>query len=511
MSIRTNVDPSLLETLSEAGEESTMQIIETNQSEVSTKKTKTKKSEMKEICCGAKKFGSLRDIHDLFTQNRETKVYLVKERNDKGDLKNIFYTQCSKTAQEGRDFCHIHMKTSLHIQTIMDDDSCEILNSNNYLGHPSMLKAGERGSKPRELKKSEYRFESVDDPILRVLTHKNFRGQITLRGFAIKILQEIDSRHDFDDEFVCEYVLRILSHKNNQIREDLEKCASEIFKRHEHRSLMNQHQIQNDDEAQSFEQIHTNETDNISDVSSLTEGGVEEKVEKKRGRPKKTTETNVHIETTTIPVETKPRGRPRKVVQIESTEGAGAAAPVNIVSEDRPIRSKSVDTKKKKKNQKKKRSTETEDSSEAEMESNQEEITEEMNHYSQQLQHVFDELPQIEEDEEEETLGLKNQITLENVYSFYESTMNVMKELEDDDGEVGAECCGKLIQLHDSTHAIFKRKQNFYIVLQKIKYMKNKTYYYCELNNKVFDTYMRHVGTYHRDSTTKIGFTIHFF
>jgi hypothetical protein len=406
------------------------------------------------------------------------------------------------------------MKTLLHIQTIIDNDTCEILNSTNYLEHPSMLKAGERGSKPKELKKTEYRFESVDDPILRVLTHKNFRGLISLRGFAIKILQEIDSRHDFDDEFVCEYVLRILAHKNNQIREELENCACEIFKRFEHRSTIHSHH-DDDNDNHNDNNHQQSETDNISDVSSLTEGGVEDKVQKKKGRPKKTDLKTATVSTTTPTNEMtennetpKRRGRPRKI-QTESNEGAGAAAPT-MVSENLPIRSKSKDTKNKKKNQKKKRSTETEDSSEAEMETNRDEITEEMINYSRNLQHVFDNLPSTEEDEEEETLGLKNIISLKNEYSFYESTMNVMREYMDEDGEPDGECCGKLIQLNDSTHAVFKRKQSFYIVLQKITYHRN-SYYYCDINQKVFDQYMRHVGTYHKDSTKNIGFAIEFF
>ena len=152
--------------------------------------TKTKSIVKKECCCAAVKYNTIGSAYTDI-QNDVTD-YLVKEE---GTSKITAYSRCSKSIQEGHDFCHLHLRMkSLNSDGLKvfekdivpkENDKTRWLAKENDDFFENM---GKRGAKKKNTDKN-FIFNDVSNPILLVLNHKNPKLVNLLSVYASQLLK----------------------------------------------------------------------------------------------------------------------------------------------------------------------------------------------------------------------------------------------------------------------------------------------------------------------------------
>lgn len=173
--------------------------IKSNKKDISTKDKKELSSESrnlngKKICCAAVRYSTIGAAYkDISEKNIE--IYLVTDNNDK----TYAYSRCSKTIDEGSDFCHLHNRMKSHNREGLKNFKKDIVPSTPNdkkkiladLEHDFFNNMGKRGAKKKN-NDNNYCFKDVKSPILLILTHKNPKLLYKLSIYAEQLLQNIN-------------------------------------------------------------------------------------------------------------------------------------------------------------------------------------------------------------------------------------------------------------------------------------------------------------------------------
>jgi hypothetical protein len=150
-------------------------------------------SNEKNICIAAVRYNTIGNAYKDRMNNVE--VYLVKEEKN-GNQKTHAYSRCSKTTQEGTQFCHLHCR-----MTKYNNDGLKIFDKDIIPSHPNdksrwlaninddfFDNMGKRGAKKKN-GENNYTFSDENHPVLLILTHKNAKLATTLTNYASQLLK----------------------------------------------------------------------------------------------------------------------------------------------------------------------------------------------------------------------------------------------------------------------------------------------------------------------------------
>jgi len=157
--------------------------------------TKKKKniSDGTNCCTAAVKYNTIGNAYKDI-QNK-VNVYLVKDDKN-GSVKINAYARCSKTKQDGGDFCHLHcrmIKCGSKSLKVFDKDIIPISSDDKlrWLARTDddfFENMGKRGAKKKH-GENNYTFSDDKHPILLILTHKNAKLATQLSIYASQLLK----------------------------------------------------------------------------------------------------------------------------------------------------------------------------------------------------------------------------------------------------------------------------------------------------------------------------------
>jgi hypothetical protein len=179
-------DIATIQLLNNISDKKVSKISDTNQ------KKKDISSE-KNICIAAVRYNTIGNAYKDRMNNID--VYLVKEEKN-GNQKTHAYSRCSKTTQEGTQFCHLHCR-----MTKYNNDGLKIFDKDIIPSHPNdksrwlaninddfFDNMGKRGAKKKN-GENNYTFSDENHPVLLILTHKNAKLATTLTSYASQLLK----------------------------------------------------------------------------------------------------------------------------------------------------------------------------------------------------------------------------------------------------------------------------------------------------------------------------------
>ena len=147
------------------------------------------KNKLPKYCIAAVKYSTIGGVYKNVLEFKK-KIYLVTST----DGKTTAYGSCSKTAHEG-ELCHLHQQMlSRETLKIFDKDIVPIPGDKSNLkrladiNDPYFENMGKRGAKEKN-SNNIYTFSNKEDPILKILNHKNQKLSTLLHTYASHLLK----------------------------------------------------------------------------------------------------------------------------------------------------------------------------------------------------------------------------------------------------------------------------------------------------------------------------------
>jgi hypothetical protein len=169
-------------------------INEKKKSNLSENKNKKKDiSNEKDNCTAAVRYNTIGNAYKDRMSGVE--VYLIKEEKN-GNMKTHAYSRCSKTTQEGTNFCHLHCRMTKYnndglkifekdiLPSIPNDKTRWLANVNDDF----FENMGKRGAKKKN-GENNYTFPDENHPVLLILNHKNAKLATQLSIVASQLLK----------------------------------------------------------------------------------------------------------------------------------------------------------------------------------------------------------------------------------------------------------------------------------------------------------------------------------
>jgi len=183
--------------MSKINDLATIQILSNiNEKKISNLSDKSKKkdnSNEKNNCVAAVRYNTIGNAYKDRMNN--VSVYLIKEEKN-GNMKTHAYSRCSKTTQDGTNFCHLHCRMTKYNNEGLKIFEKDILPSNpndktRWLANINddfFENMGKRGAKKKN-GENNFTFPDENHPILLILTHKNAKLATQLSLYASQLLK----------------------------------------------------------------------------------------------------------------------------------------------------------------------------------------------------------------------------------------------------------------------------------------------------------------------------------
>ena len=195
-------------------------------SNLSDNKSKKKdNSNEKNNCVAAVRYNTIGNAYKDRMNN--VGVYLIKEEKN-GNMKTHAYSRCSKTTQDGTNFCHLHCRMTKYNNEGLKIFEKDILPTNSsdktrWLANVNddfFENMGKRGAKKKN-GENNFTFPDENHPILLILTHKNAKLATQLSLYASQLLK--------NSNYVCPEIMTN-NIKDNDIKKVNSKKTKEIIK-----------------------------------------------------------------------------------------------------------------------------------------------------------------------------------------------------------------------------------------------------------------------------------------
>ena len=147
----------------------------------------------KKYCIAAVRYTTIGEAFKDIQNN--VKVYLVKEEKN-GNTKTYAYCRCSKTLQDGKDICHLHLRMINFNKDGLKIFDRDILPKNQHdksryladINDDFFENMGKRGAKKKN-GANNFIFPEPDHPVLLVMSHKNPKLANQLTAHASQLLK----------------------------------------------------------------------------------------------------------------------------------------------------------------------------------------------------------------------------------------------------------------------------------------------------------------------------------
>ena len=164
--------------------------ISSNNSNVLSKKDSNSE---KKYCIAAVRYTTIGEAFKDIQNN--VKVYLVKEEKN-GNTKTYAYCRCSKTLQDGKDICHLHLRMINFNKDGLKIFDRDILPKNQHdksryladINDDFFENMGKRGAKKKN-GGNNFIFPEPDHPVLLIMSHKNPKLANQLTVYASQLLK----------------------------------------------------------------------------------------------------------------------------------------------------------------------------------------------------------------------------------------------------------------------------------------------------------------------------------
>lgn len=195
-------------------------------SNLSDNKSKKKdNSNEKNNCVAAVRYNTIGNAYKDRMNN--VGVYLIKEEKN-GNMKTHAYSRCSKTTQDGTNFCHLHCRMTKYNNEGLKIFEKDILPTNptdktRWLANINddfFENMGKRGAKKKN-GENNFTFPGENHPVLLILTHKNAKLSTQLSLYASQLLK--------NSNYVCPEIITN-NVKDNDIKKVGSKKTKEIIK-----------------------------------------------------------------------------------------------------------------------------------------------------------------------------------------------------------------------------------------------------------------------------------------
>ena len=140
-------------------------------------------------CIAAVKYSTIGSVYKNISENKKD-IYLITTT----DGKTTAYGSCSKTSHE-TEYCHLHQQMfNRKTLKIFEKDIVSLLSDKSNLkrlaniNDPYFENMGKRGAKEKK-NINNYTFLNKDDPILKILNHKNQKLSTLLNIYASHLLK----------------------------------------------------------------------------------------------------------------------------------------------------------------------------------------------------------------------------------------------------------------------------------------------------------------------------------
>ena len=162
-----------------------------NSANIVSKKDSTNE---KKYCIAAVKYTTIGEAFKDIQNN--VKVYLVKEEKN-GNTKTYAYCRCSKTLQDGKEICHLHLRMINFNKDGLKIFDRDILPKNQHdksryladVNDDFFENMGKRGAKKKN-GGNNFIFPEPDHPVLLIMSHKNPKLANQLTVYASKLLKD---------------------------------------------------------------------------------------------------------------------------------------------------------------------------------------------------------------------------------------------------------------------------------------------------------------------------------
>ena len=169
----------------------------------------------KDCCIAAVKYNTIGNAYKDIKNN--IPVYLVREEKN-GVMKKYAYARCSKTTQDGTNFCHLHCRMTKYNNDGLKIFERDILPTKNdklrFLANTNddfFDNMGKRGAKKKN-NENNYTFLNQNHPILLILNHKNPKLTSMLSLYASQLLKNNNVSNN--KEFINLKEDAVNTHKN---------------------------------------------------------------------------------------------------------------------------------------------------------------------------------------------------------------------------------------------------------------------------------------------------------
>ena len=147
----------------------------------------------KKYCIAAVRYTTIGEAFKDIQNN--VKVYLVKEEKN-GNTKTYAYCRCSKTLQDGKDICHLHLRMINFNKDGLKIFDRDILPKNQHdksryladVNDDFFENMGKRGAKKKN-GGNNFIFPEPDHPVLLIMSHKNPKLANQLTVYASQLLK----------------------------------------------------------------------------------------------------------------------------------------------------------------------------------------------------------------------------------------------------------------------------------------------------------------------------------
>ena len=189
------------------------------------KSKKKDNSNEKNNCVAAVRYNTIGNAYKDRMNN--VGVYLIKEEKN-GNMKTHAYSRCSKTTQDGTNFCHLHCRMTKYNNEGLKIFEKDILPTNptdktRWLANINddfFENMGKRGAKKKN-GENNFTFPGENHPVLLILTHKNAKLSTQLSLYASQLLK--------NSNYVCPEIMTN-NVKDNDIKKVESKKTKEIIK-----------------------------------------------------------------------------------------------------------------------------------------------------------------------------------------------------------------------------------------------------------------------------------------
>ena len=147
----------------------------------------------KKYCIAAVRYTTIGEAFKDIQNN--VKVYLVKEEKN-GNTKTYAYCRCSKTLQDGKEICHLHLRMINFNKDGLKIFDRDILPKNQHdksryladVNDDFFENMGKRGAKKKN-GANNFIFSEPDHPVLLIMGHKNPKLANQLTSYASQLLK----------------------------------------------------------------------------------------------------------------------------------------------------------------------------------------------------------------------------------------------------------------------------------------------------------------------------------